>query len=442
MTALKLAVMGAGPSAFYTVSRILSSLPAASAPDLQVHMFDRVPAPHGLVRYGVAPDHPEVKNCINKFDQTAQDPRFTFFGNVLVDPTSATKQQYPNAVPLPLTSLFPHYTHLLFAQGASQPLTLPALPEAVPALSLVHWYTGHPTASSIPPIPIDSIEHLTLIGHGNVSLDIARLLLRSPASLRPYDGLPANVLRQLETSTVKRVTIVGRRAPAQVSFTAKELRELMSQPDISFEPIEPSLMNTARTDDGLDRPKKRILDILSRGSKVQSGLADKSWSLKFLRTPLGWRPKQRELRLGKNALSARGQAEATGEEEVISTDAVVVSVGYRSEPSTGLKNWFDDATGRIRNSNGRVMDSLGHIVRNVYASGWAATGARGVIAASMHSAYMTADNLLADLEVPIADTAPSPLVSDPSRGPPIPIQSAMDQVTGYDDWQGNMSQHS
>ncbi|KZO91948.1 nucleotide-binding domain-containing protein [Calocera viscosa TUFC12733] len=434
MTALKLAVVGAGPSAFYTVSRILSSLPAASARDVQVHMYDRVPAPHGLVRYGVAPDHPEVKNCINKFDQTAQDPRFSFFGNVLVDPTSTSSDQYPNAVPLPLTSLFPHYTHLLFAQGASQPLLLPMLPQAVAALSLVHWYTGHPAAPSTPPIPIDTIQHLTLIGHGNVSLDIARLLLRAPASLEQYNDLPRPVLHHLEKSTVKHVTIVGRRAPAQVSFTAKELRELMSLPDVSFEPIDSALLNTARTDDRLDRPKKRILDILSTGSKAKFGSTDKAWSLRFLRSPLEWHPGKKQLKLGQNSLTAHGQAEATGDEELFGTDSVVVSVGYRSEPSPGLKAWFDQTTGRIRNSNGRVMDSFGRVVQNVYASGWAATGARGVIAASMHSAYMTADNLLADLQAPVAEAVLSPLATDPLCGVPSPLHAAMGQVAGYDDW--------
>ncbi|EJT98071.1 nucleotide-binding domain-containing protein [Dacryopinax primogenitus] len=434
MTAMKLAVMGAGPSGFYAVSRILASLPLMSYPDLQVHMYDRVPAPHGLVRYGVAPDHPEVKNCVGKFDHAAQDPRFRFFGNVLVDPTCTSSYQYPKAVPLPLGLMFPYYTHFLFAQGASQPLTLSTLPEATPGLALVHWYTGHPAAPPTPPIPIDAINHLSIIGHGNVSLDIARLLLRDPASLEVFEDLPRHVLQQLEKSTVKHVTIVGRRGPAQVSFTAKELRELMGQPDVSFEHVDRPLLNSARTDNELDRPMKRILDIISKGSKVAWGTSEKSWSLRFLRSPLGCNPSKKELRLGCNTLTPHGQAEASGKEEVVNTDAVVSSVGYRSEVSSGLQPWFDDATGRIRNSNGRVTDSLGHIVRNLYATGWAATGARGVIAAAMQSGYMAADNVLADLQGHVGDSVPSPLPSEPLDGLPVPVDAAEDRITDYNNW--------
>ncbi|KAG1855547.1 hypothetical protein C8R48DRAFT_776428 [Suillus tomentosus] len=183
------------------------------SPPLRVHMYDRLWASHGLVRYGVAPDHPEVKNCANKFDATATDPRFRFFGNVNVG--SMPLNSIPYALRLPLTSILNNYSHLLFAIGLYYAHLDPAIPP------------------SPPPPALDKITHLTLIGQGNVSLDIARILLTSPSVLRQYD-VPEHVLEVLSRSTVKHVSIVGRRGPLEAAFTTKELREMINLPEASY----------------------------------------------------------------------------------------------------------------------------------------------------------------------------------------------------------------
>lgn len=199
-------------------------------------------SPHDSDTYLTGNDQTEIKqNCIHKFDETASDSRFRFFGNV----TFATQQQSSleplrHALELPLSSLFPHYTHLLLAYGASLPNSLRSLNSSftLSALSLVHWYTGHPLAAHLPAPPLSTTKHLTLVGHGNVSLDIARLLLADPKSLSNLD-IPQHVIDHLQTSSIEHIDIVSRRGPAQVAFTAKELREMMNLPGTAFRPLPP-----------------------------------------------------------------------------------------------------------------------------------------------------------------------------------------------------------
>ncbi|KDQ18781.1 hypothetical protein BOTBODRAFT_143138 [Botryobasidium botryosum FD-172 SS1] len=425
---IKLAIAGGGPSAFYSASRVLSRLPRGTpqGDQLEVHIFDRLWAPHGLVRYGVAPDHPEVKNCTHKFDVTALDPRFRFFGNVSISDAPS----YPHNVAMPLKDITQNYSHLLFATGSPRPLALPALPDAIPALSLVQWYTAHPSRPTNPP-PLSDISHLTIIGHGNVSLDIARLLLSPPSSLTHLD-LPRPVLDVLRASSLKHINIVSRRGPAEVAFTAKELREMLSLPNAALEPIPPELLAPTTTEK-LTRQQSRILDLLRKGSKATPGSTPRSWSLQFLRTPHSMSPGF--ITFAHNILDADRRARPTGTLETQPTDLVVSSVGYCSEPLTDEvgKNWFDFALGRVRNEEGRVMDVLGNVVPGVYTAGWAAHGAKGVLASTLNSAYSVTDMMIADtLESRIGGGGPM----NPSPPPGIPplISSAGGQVIRYRDW--------
>ncbi|TFY59554.1 hypothetical protein EVG20_g7740, partial [Dentipellis fragilis] len=242
---MKLAIVGGGPSSFYVASRLLSLLPHGSTHSsyLKIHIYDRLWAPHGLVRYGVAPDHPEVKNCVHKFDQAALDARLRFFGNVHIGTESSTI--IPHALHLPFSSLQQNYTHLLFSSGCGVPILHPALPPSshvLPALSLVHWYTQHPSQPAPP--PLDKVSHVTLIGQGNVSLDVARMLLTDPSVLEQYD-VPEPVLAVLRRSTVKHVSIVGRRGPLEAAFTTKELREMMNLAHASMVPLDPAVLAQA-----------------------------------------------------------------------------------------------------------------------------------------------------------------------------------------------------
>ncbi|KAI1787479.1 ferredoxin/adrenodoxin reductase [Ganoderma leucocontextum] len=382
MTPLKLVIVGGGPSAFYVASRLLSLLPQASerASLLKVHMYDRLWAPYGLVRYGVAPDHPEVKNCTHKFDAAATDSRLRFFGNVNIGATSPISQ----SLPLSLQALLPYYTHIIFSTGCTHP--------------------SHPT-----PPPLSRIRHVSLIGQGNVSLDVARMLLTPPAHLAQYD-VPASVLSVLRDSAVEHVSIVGRRGPLQVAFTTKELREMMNLPDASMVPLDSALLTSADNGNGvsLTRQQARTLQLMKKGSKNAIGTTRKTWSLDFFRSPTGMTAPtlasafpsdsdseraQPTLELAHTTLDASQRAVPTGETSALSTDLVVTSLGQRAEASSP---WYDPALGHVRTERGRVVAADGRVVRNVYASGWAAMGARGVLASTMMDAYSVADTVLRD----------------------------------------------
>ncbi|KDQ58182.1 hypothetical protein JAAARDRAFT_35002 [Jaapia argillacea MUCL 33604] len=466
MNPLKLAIVGGGPSAFYVASRLLNLLPASSihGANMRIHMYDRSWAPHGLVRYGVAPDHPEVKNCTHKFDEAATDPRLSFFGNV-----SITSSQSQNSIPTssqptltqPLTTLFQNYTHLLLATGAPTPVlhsSLPPSTHCIPALSLVHWYTAHPsytssfttaTSSSHPlPVPsLDKISHVTLIGQGNVALDVARILLTPVSILSKYD-IRSSVLDVLATSAVKHVSIVGRRGPYEAAFTTKELREMINLTEASMVPIEPDLLNPSEGK-VVTRQQGRMVDLLKKGSKNKFGTTAKTWSLDFFRSPLGLEvpiassvlPQIKAvLTLGHNTLDpVTSRAIPTSQTSTLETDLVVTSLGFCSEPSAP---YYDPALGHLRNVGGRVVSISpaegtgygsegGRVLKNVYASGWAANGAKGVLASTMLNAYTVADTILSDYfaAAPPASSDPTPVqaTSIPSS-PPSPEELVTEEV--------------
>ncbi|EGO00086.1 hypothetical protein SERLA73DRAFT_107063 [Serpula lacrymans var. lacrymans S7.3] len=453
MGPVKLAIVGGGPSAFYVASRLLSLLPHsnASSPPLKIHLFDRLWAPHGLVRYGVAPDHPEVKNCTNKFDTAAADPRFRFFGNVNIG--NAPLSSIPHALTVPLSSLYEHYTHLLFASGCTIPTLHSAVPPSahcIPALSLVHWYTQHPSRPAPP--SLDKITHVTLIGNGNVSLDIARILLTSPSVLAKYD-VPQPVLEVLSRSAVRHVSIVGRRGPLEAAFTMKELREMINLPEASMVPIEPSLLSPPSSTQ-LTRQQSRVLDLLRKGSKNPPGSTSKSWSLDFFRSPTGLTPPSpsspsAKLSLAHTALDpTTNRAIPTGETSALSTSLVVTSLGFRADPET---SFYDPGLTHLRSMAGRIISSSGNALKNIYSSGWAANGAKGVLASTMMDAYAVADTILSDI-TPGSDTVETTptsttrevgissadtLNSDPHpENPPPEINDGLKAglVTQYKDW--------
>ena len=363
---------------------------------------------------------------------------------------------------LPLSTLLQHYTHVLFSTGCTVPVLHSALPPSaycVPALSLVHWYTQHP---SRPPTPsLEKISHVTLIGQGNVSLDVARMLLTPPSELAKYD-VPDPVLAVLERSAVEHVSIVGRRGPFQAAFTTKELREMMNLSNASMVPLDSSVLQPA---DGaeLTRQQSRTLQLLQKGSKNKPGTTRKSWSLDFFRSPtglalpnatdaVGVRPPV-QLTLAHTMLDPSARAVTTGETSSLETSLVVTSLGHRAEPSAA---WYDPALGHLRTLGGRVLDAAGRTVRNVYASGWAATGARGVLVSTMMDAYAVADTILRDAfpgedvkTVPVGDVDVGAKTAEADKeytdvlpqavvgeDPPPEVEKAWrdGQVTDYADW--------
>ncbi|BGP12956.1 hypothetical protein JCM10213_006595 [Rhodosporidiobolus nylandii] len=449
----RIGVVGGGPAGFYAASRLLS-LPGADK--TTVDLFELLPSPFGLARFGVAPDHPEVKNCEHKFEETARDPRFRFFGNVLIGDSSSSPADSSRslAAQIPLDALRPHYDALLFTYGAAldRPLNIPGettLSNVFSARSFVNWYNGHPyQAEALSPLlDLSKHEHVTVIGQGNVALDVARMLLKPVDALREFD-VPDYALAELSRSRVKRVEIVGRRGPLQLAATTKELRELMSIPGVAFE-MDQALLDEAVKEVQLNpkmeggRMRKRAIGLLQGGSKTPLAEADKSLSFEFLRSPLELLPSSSSpasvggVRYALNELSPPSagttsidpnllQARPTGEQVEQQTDMVFKSVGYRSLGIPGLP--FDERRGVVRNKEGRVVDEQGETVQGQYTSGWLARGPNGVIATTMFDAFAAADLVAADL---------SSLSSSTGERPPVDMEQLRGnaRVVSWEDWE-------
>ncbi|GAA6013560.1 hypothetical protein JCM11491_002707 [Sporobolomyces phaffii] len=494
-TPYRIGVVGGGPAGFYAASRLLG---IAGADRVEVDLFELLPTPFGLARFGVAPDHPEVKNCQHKFEETARDPRFRYFGNVQVcgtppsssssttttsSPSSSTV--VPNlspstlAVQVPLDDLRAHYDAVLLTYGASldRPLGVPgeySLANVVSARNFVNWYNGHPhqhDPSGTAPVDLSQVRHVTIVGQGNVALDVARVLLRPVDALREFD-VPDSVLAALGRSAVERVEVVGRRGVAQLAATTKELRELLALERVAFDPpVDANLLGdaelaVAQMAQADARPKKRALGLLAKGSAATPAAADKSWSLEFLKSPkalLGAsaaaasssssssssslesapvsfdslaRPPERVGSIvydvnelvpgppGSGSRPADVAARATGRTVRVETDAVFKSVGYRSIGLPGLP--FDERKGVVRNVDGRVTDDEGNTVRGLYTSGWLARGPNGVIATTMFNAFATADLIASDL----ASSSSSSSAGPPRRRRREDVDTMLERARG------------
>lgn len=391
------------------------------------------------------------QNCEHKFEETARDPRFRFFGNVQIagavpsDPNGAVSvpNTHPSALAatVPLDALREYYDAVLLTYGASldRPLGIPGedtLLNVLSARTFVNWYNGHPYHSSLlsPLLDLSKLEHATIIGQGNVALDVARILLKDVDALREYD-VPEPVLAELARSRIKRVDIVGRRGPLQLAATTKELREMLNLPGVAFE-TDSTLLDQAAQNvaahpkmDGA-RAKKRALGLLQGGSKATLADSRRSWSLEFLKSPVELLPTADEsataptpleglmaprnvgaVRYVQNELvpplsSAASTtdpsgfvARATTSETVSPTSVVFKSVGYRSIGLPGLP--FDEKRGLIPNESGRILETSstleGATIPGLYTSGWLARGPTGVIATTMFDAFATADVIAADL---------------------------------------------
>ena len=234
------------------------------------------------------------------------------------------------------------------------------------------------------------------------------MLLSRPEDLRQYD-IPERVLFHLAKSTVKHVSIIGRRGPYEAAFTAKELRELLDLPGVVMDPLSPEILQPK---EGIKptRQQSRIVSLLQRGSKeAPKGPSEdlRSWSLEFFRSPTGIVPTPNpassnlELSLAHTTLDPNNKAVPTGATSILPTDLVITSLGHRSEPTT---HWYDPGLGHVRNVSGRVVDERGDVLRNVYTSGWASTGAKGVLATTLMNAYDVAQTLLLDAQNPVSET--------------------------------------
>lgn len=313
---------------------------------------------------------------------------------------------YPHALHVPLADLAPHYNAIIFTYGASLSNPLASVPGSsassepllgvYPALAFVGWYNGHPAFADLAP-DLSSVQHVDVIGQGNVALDVARILLSPVESLATSD-LPQSVLDTLAKSAVKKVRAVGRRGPAQVAFTTKELREMVKL-GVRFPGVDSSLMEEAKVMAKGDRARTRMLGLMEK--PVEDG--DKVFELAFLRSPTAFLPShgrvgEVEYAINELVSTSRGvSATATTGRETAKAEMVVESVGYRSEP-IGAKPFapaFDTSLGRLVNDNGRLQTADGALP-GAYAAGWVARGPVGVIASTMQNAYELVDAVLDD----------------------------------------------
>ncbi|KAL4933447.1 NADPH-adrenodoxin reductase [Aspergillus undulatus] len=388
-------------------------------------MYEKLPVPFGLARYGVAPDHPEVKNCEEKFTEVAASPRFNFIGNVELGET------------LPLSVLKPHYDAFLFAYGAPKDKKLGmqgenALRGVYSAREFVGWYNGLPEHRDLAP-DLTAGENAVIIGQGNVALDVARILLSDVDRLRKTD-ISDYALQALSESKINRVRVVGRRGPLQAAFTIKEVRELLQLPSVSFDPIPRDLFPPEDTISALPRAQKRLIQLLAKGSTNDPTTATKSWSLDFLLSPecLNWSPvfpyRMSHVRFSRNELDPSDPFAAStkvtpkylssGKRAKVDIPANTFfrSVGYKGIPLPGLEDLgvpFDESRGVILNDGfGRVTvplsvetgsrDTLpdGSLISHLpglYCAGWVKRGPTGVIATTMTDAFSTADAIAADV---------------------------------------------
>ncbi|EAS34150.3 NADPH-adrenodoxin reductase Arh1 [Coccidioides immitis RS] len=436
----RVAVIGSGPAGFYAAYRLMGKVDNAF-----VDMYEHLPVPFGLVRYGVAPDHPEVKNCQDKFTEVANSSRFNFIGNVEL------------GAALPLRSLKPHYDAILFSYGASKDRELGIPGERdirgiYSARAFVGWYNGLPEYRDLKP-GLASSEEAVVIGQGNVAMDVARVLLTDVDILRKTD-MAEYALEELSRSKIKRVRVVGRRGPMQGAFTIKEIRELLQLPSVSFEPIPEYLFPPVSAIKRLPRAQKRITELLAKGSSTDPSTANRSGSLDFLLSPHSFHtsPKNQSsdlsyIKFTRNQLDPSDpfsrSSRATpllgddGKAMQVDIPASVCfrSIGYQSVPLEGFEDLqipFNASRGIIPNDGqGRIIDydSSSDVKANppssapeavpshlpgLYCAGWVKRGPTGVIASTMTDAFATGDAIAADWahHVSASSGAPAFLNSD------------------------------
>lgn len=415
---IQVAVVGSGPSAFYTVLHLLQK--HSVGVKLNIDIFEKNPVPFGLSRYGVAPDHPEVKNCEEKFTEILEDTgslnnngstesKVSFFGNLEIGKDVS------------LVDLKKNYNIVLFAYGCSgeNGLSIPGAdsPAVISSRKFVGWYNGVSDLQDLNP-PLDQVEDVTIIGNGNVALDTTRVLL-APVEAWKETDISKVALQILSSSTVKRVRIVARRGFLQSAYTNKELRELfeLRSSGVGFN-IDEKVLEPARLiNSRLSRPAKRRLALVNKYLKDNhSSEMDKSWTLDYLKSPVEVFPNRynpellssTKFQINKLAVESVGDgpeaARAVSSHEYVSlkNELLITSIGYKGEELESMKDIgieFNVRKGVIPNTNSRVLDSKKEIIPGVYVTGWIKHGPKGVIATTMMDSFGTAAEILHDIDV-------------------------------------------
>jgi ferredoxin--NADP+ reductase len=400
---LRVAIVGAGPSGFYTAAALLAAARTDdTGPTVSIDVFDRLPAPYGLVRYGVAPDHPKIKAVDRVFEKLCLDPRVRFLGNVELGRDLSRED------------LLAHFDQVVYAVGgqSDRRLGIPGedLAGSHSSTGFVAWYSGHPDFLDL---EVDlSCEAAAVVGIGNVAMDVARILARSADDLAATD-IADHALEVLRGSRVRDVYVLARRGPVQAKCSPPELKELgeiegagvvVDGTDLALDPL------SAREAEE-DRQAKKNLELLAAYAGADGGSPRRRIHLRFLVSPveiLGEDGKVTGIVVERTRLEDAGggrlRAVGTGRTETLPVGLVVRAVGYRSLPLPELP--FDDRSGIIPNVKGRIVDpATGSPLPREYVVGWVKRGPTGLIGSNKPDGVETAAAMLEDL--PALDPVPA-----------------------------------
>jgi ferredoxin--NADP+ reductase len=382
---LRVAVVGAGPAGIYAAD----ALTRQDAVPVAVDLIDRLPTPFGLVRHGIAPDHPKMRAIRDTLHRTLDHPRVRFVGNVDV------------GVDLPVEELRAHVDAVVYTYGASLDRHLgiegEGLPGSLAATELVAWYTGHPDADRTRvESALVGVRSVVVVGVGNVALDVARVLARTAEELEPTD-MPQHVLDALAATPVEEITVIGRRGPAQATFTTQELRELgeLEGATVLVDPADLVLDPDSEARAADDRVVSRNLAVLRGWAGHTPEPGRTRLTVRFYRRPVRLLGTDRVtgVEVERTAVDGDGRAMGTGDLEVLPADLVVRSVGYFGMPLPGLP--VDERSGTVPNDDGRVLRN-GSPSPGEYVAGWIKRGPSGVVGTNKHDARETVESLLAD----------------------------------------------
>jgi ferredoxin--NADP+ reductase len=386
---LRVAIIGSGPSAFYAADAL------ENAPlDIEIDMFERLPTPFGLVRGGVAPDHPKIKSVTRVYDKIARWPGFRFYGHV----------EYGRD--LTHADLRRHYHAVIYATGAQtdRRMGIPGedLIGSHAATEFVGWYNGHPDYQDL---TFDlSVEAAAVIGNGNVAMDVARILARTPDELTATD-IAEGALAALAASRITDIYVLGRRGPAQAAFTAPEIKELgeLADAEVIVRPEDAALDPLSQAAIAEDKAAARIVSIVQGYVDQPRRGARRRIHLRFLVSPVELIGDEaghvRAIKLVKNELYRADDGSLrprpTDQTEILPVGLVFRSIGYKGVPLDGLP--FDERAGVIPNQDGRVIDAAGAQQIGDYVAGWIKRGPTGIIGTNRPDSVATVEALLKDV---------------------------------------------
>jgi ferredoxin/flavodoxin---NADP+ reductase len=416
---LKVGIVGAGPAGIYAADLLTKS----DSP-VAVDLIERVPAPYGLVRYGVAPDHPRIKEIVKALRRVLEHPDIRFLGNVTY------------GVDLKLEDLRHCYDAVIFATGADsdRDLDIPGIdrPGSFGAADFVSWYDGHPDVPRDWPL---TARRVAVLGAGNVALDVARILSKTADELLSTE-IAANVHAGLRANQATDVHVFARRGPAQVKFSPLELRELAHSPNVDVV-VHPEGFEFDRASMRLaaeDKQVKTVMKTLNAWVGKEPTGKPHRLHLHFLEQPvqvLGQHAVE-GLRTEHMQLDGDGNVRGTGDFTDWPVQAVYRAIGYRSTPLADLP--FDPVRHVITNAGGRVLDLDGQPVPGVYVTGWIKRGPVGLIGHTKSDAAETVRALLSEVTPGTPGTATN-FAADPAERGDV-VRHLQERGVGFTTWSG------